>query len=308
MGVIYGLENIASMEGHRAVAIGVFDGVHCGHRAIFEKLVEAAGLQGLMSSALTFDKHPAELLAPQRAPKYINTLEQRIELIQTLGVDEVLVSEFSHELASLGRDEFIEKILRETLHAKHLVVGANFRFGKNREGDIRYLKSALIGLGIGITVVPDVIIGGGAVSSTRTRLLISRGEVADAAALLGSRFTLRGEVVKGEQIGRILGFSTANIAVAERQLIPAGGVYGVESTINGSIYGGVCNIGSRPTFSGKSLTIEAHFVGLNADIYGEMLDVVFCKRLRDEIAFESPERLIDQIRKDIEMASAACAS
>ncbi|MCX6345668.1 MAG: bifunctional riboflavin kinase/FAD synthetase [Armatimonadetes bacterium] len=308
MGVIYGLENIALVEGYRAVAIGVFDGVHWGHRAIFEKLVEAARLQGLKSSALTFDKHPAELLAPQRAPNYINTLEQRIEIIQALGVDEVVVSEFSHELASLERDEFINQILVETLHAKHVVVGANFKFGKNRQGDIRYLKSALIGLGIGISVVPAVIIGGRPVSSTRTRLLISRGKVAEAAILLGRRFTLRGEVVKGEKIGRTLGFSTANIAVADRQLIPVGGVYAVETTINGSRYGGVCNIGNRPTFSGKSLTIEAHFVGFNANIYGEMLDVVFCKRLRDEMTFESPERLADQIRKDIEMASAACAS
>lgn len=303
MSVVYGLENVAATKNERVVAIGVFDGVHWGHRAIFERLREVAQERNLTSAALTFKKHPAELLAPDKAPLYINTLDQRIELIKSLNVDEVIVAEFSQELATLPRDEFIKRILVDTLQARHVVVGANFRFAKDREGDIRYLKEELPRLGIGFSVVSAVVISGGPVSSTRIRKLIGRGEVAEAATLLGRHFALRGTVVAGEQIGRSIGFPTANISVEDRQLVPARGVYAVESTINGKMHVGVCNIGNRPTFGGISQTIEVHFIGFDDDIYGETLDIEFCRRIRDEMAFDSPEKLVEQIKKDVEMAS-----
>lgn len=302
MSVIYGLENVPKDFPVCAVAVGVFDGVHWGHRAIFKKLIDTAKESGMRSVALTFDKHPTELLAPTRAPYYINTLDQRVELISALGVDDVVVTNFNPYLASLEPEDFVRNIIKDALHAKHVVVGSNFRFGKNRAGDTRYLTEKADSFGLGIDVVTSVIINGGPVSSTRIRALISGGQVEDAAKLLSRRFALRGTVVIGEQIGRTIGFPTANIQTAPRQLIPASGVYAVELCIGNTLYDGVCNIGCRPTFSGEMETVEVHISGFQGNIYGETLDVCFIRRLRDEMTFESPEHLAEQIRKDLERA------
>ncbi|MCE5313672.1 MAG: bifunctional riboflavin kinase/FAD synthetase [Armatimonadota bacterium] len=298
--MIYGLENVDAADTECAVAIGVFDGVHWGHRAIFEQLLRIARERGLTSAALTFDRHPTEILSPTRAPQYISTLDQRIEMIESIGVDKVIVAEFNHELAGLSRDEFVNTILVNNLRARQVVVGSNFRFGKGREGDTRYLIEVASKVGIGVSIVPSVIVDGGPASSTRIRALISRGDVAEAAKLLGRRFALRGTVVRGQQIGRTLGFPTANLHVSPRQVIPARGVYVVESVIGATTYSGLCNIGNRPTFVGLQDTIEVHYSDFEGDVYGATLDVVFCRRLRDEMAFESPEKLVEQIKRDLE--------
>lgn len=300
MNVVYGLDKVQPKSEGAAVAVGVFDGVHWGHRAIFDRLIEVARENRVPSIALTFDRHPAELLAPAMAPNYICTLDQRIELIAALGVEEIVVAEFNRELAELTPELFLRNVIRARLGAKYIVVGSNFRFGKNREGDIRYLSSVGPTLGIGVHIVPSVIIGGGPVSSTRVRALIGRGDVEDAAKLLGRYFALRGTVVPGRRMGREIGFPTANIETSPRQLVPARGVYAVESTIGKSTYKGVCNIGTRPTFGNGTETIEVHFMGFRGNIYGQTLDVVFHRRLRDEMVFESPEKLAEQIRRDLE--------
>ena len=303
MTVIHGLENISQEPNGRVLAVGVFDGVHWGHRAVFEKLLTVAERAHLTSAVLTFERHPAELLSPTRAPDYINTLDQRIELIEAAGVREITVADFTPELASLPHQRFVETVLLHTLNAKHVVVGSNFRFGKGRKGDVRSLTSAAPRLGFDLTVVPAVIVGGGPVSSTRVRALIGRGDVADASRLLGRRFALRGDVVMGEQLGRTLGFPTANVHTAARQLLPGTGVYAVEVTLDLTTYGGVCNIGSRPTFGGGGgESVEVHLAGFQEDIYGRTIDVVFFRRLRDEMVFESPEHLANQIREDLERA------
>ena len=167
---------------------------------------------------------------------------------------------------------------------------------------MRYLAKALPALHTDIAIVPAVVIAGGPVSSTRIRSLVSKGDVVGAAKLLGRRFALRGKVMLGRQVGRTIGFPTANIQTGPRQLAPARGVYVVESTIGKTTYSGVCNIGCRPTFDGGADTIEVHLAGFDGDMYGHTLDVVFCRRLRDEMTFDSPERLVEQIRKDIEKA------
>ena len=306
MSAIYGLENVSSDMKDSAVAVGVFDGVHWGHRAIFRQLVDISSKSGIKAIAMTFDKHPAELLAPNAAPYYINTIDQRIELIKCTGVDEVVVAEFNHALAELTHEEFMQQILLGTLNARHIVVGSNFRFGKERRGDIRYMTAEAPKLGIEISVVPAVIINGGPVSSTRIRALISRGDVSDAAKLLGRRFILRGTVVSGKQLGRQLGFPTANMQTNARQIVPARGVYAVEALVGKSTYSGVCNIGCNPTFGIGPETIEVHLMGFEGDIYGETLDVIFCRRLRDEMVFESPEKLVEQIRDDLKRAAGKC--
>jgi len=306
MGVIYGIDDVPVEPRGRAVAVGVFDGVHWGHRAIFGELLSTAGLAGLEPVALTFDKHPAEVLAPNRAPLYINTLDQRVELINAAGVETVIVAEFSHELANISREDFLKSILRDKLQVRHIVVGSNFRFVRDREGDVRYLAEAGPPLGISITHVAAVIVNEGPVSSTRIRAMIGRGDVENASKLLGRRFALRGEVVMGRQVGRTIGFPTANIRTAPRQLIPARGVYAVEVIIGRTAYPGVCNIGHRPTFDSGALTVEVHLAGFEGNIYGQRLDVIFCRRLRDEMVFESPESLAEQIRRDLDHALGSC--
>lgn len=306
MSVIYGLENVPRDPKGRAVAIGVFDGVHWGHKAIFERLTAEAAEAGIPALALTFEKHPAELLAPTRAPLYINTLEQRVEMIAAEGIDSVVVADFTPELAGLPRDEFLALVLRDRLQCKRVVVGSNFRFGKNREGDVRFLNAMAPSLGMSATIVPAVIVDGGPASSTRVRALVGRGDVESASTLLGRRFALRGVVVQGKQIGRSIGYPTANIQTGPKQLIPGGGVYAVEVRVGRALYPGVCSIGTRPTFDGQNVTVEVHLSGFEGNLYGECLDVVFCRRLRDEAKFESPEQLAEQIGRDVMRATNAC--
>lgn len=308
MSVIYGIDKMPQDAPESAVAVGVFDGVHWGHRAVFSRLMQTAAESGLTSVALTFDKHPAELLAPMRAPAYINTLEQRIELIAATGVEDIVVAEFDPELAGLTRDEFLQEVLRRKLRCRHIVVGSNFRFGRNREGDIRHLEAAAPALGIQVTTVPAVIIDGAPVNSTRIRAQIERGDVEAAARLLGRRFVLRGVVVTGRKLGRSLGFPTANLQTGPRQLLPAKGVYVVQVELAGAVRTAVSNVGVRPTFEGGGVSVEVHVPGFEGDIYGQTLDVVFCRRLRDEMTFEAPEKLAEQIRLDLERAAHGCES
>lgn len=306
MSVIYGLENVAREPKGRAVAVGVFDGVHWGHKAILERLNTEASDAGVEPLALTFDRHPAELLAPTRAPLYINTLEQRVELMQTAGADSIVVAAFNHELADLPREEFLSSVLRDRLQCRRIVVGSNFRFGKDREGDTRYLSEAGPALGMRVAIVPAVIVSEGPVSSTRIRAMIARGDVESASKLLGRRFALRGEVVQGRQVGRTIGFPTANIETAPRQLVPGHGVYAIEASVGMTAYPGVCSIGTRPTFDGQTVTVEVHLSGFEGNLYGERLDVAFCRRLRGEMKFESAEHLAEQIRQDLKHAIDGC--
>lgn len=254
------------------------------------------------TACLTFETHPTELLAPTRAPEYISTLDQRVELILATGIDDVIVTGFTREIAEMPRADFVGRVLIDALGARRLVVGANFRFGKGRTGDIRYLVAEGPGMGLEVEAVPAVMIGGGPVSSTRIRAMVGRGDVEEAAKLLGRRFTLRGTVVAGRKVGRKLGFPTANLSVAPRQLLPSQGVYAVEVQIDHTAHPGVCNIGHRPTFGGQERSVEVHLGGFDGDIYGRTLDVGFVRRLRDEMMFDSPERLAEQIRIDVQRA------
>ncbi|MDH7601258.1 MAG: bifunctional riboflavin kinase/FAD synthetase [Armatimonadota bacterium] len=302
MEVVHGLKNVPQSFKGGAIAIGFFDGVHWGHRAIFDRLLDVSRNAGISGIAFTFDRHPAELLAPEAAPPYITTLPQRIELIREAGVERILIAEFEPDLALLTPHEFLRKIVSQLLSAKYVVVGSNFRFGRNREGDIRYLSSVATEFGFELSVVPSVIIDGAPVSSTRIRLIISRGDVELASKLLGRWFVLRGTVVPGDRIGRTIGFPTANIQTEPRQLIPAHGVYTVQTRIDGSVYNGLCYIGRRPTFRDTRETVEVHVMGYSGDLYGHVLDVAFLRRLRGEMVFKSADELAEQIRKDMQRA------
>ncbi len=305
MSVVYGLDSVSVNPERSAVALGVFDAVHWGHRAIFTKLLDVAGKTGLTSKVLTFDKSPTELLAPERAPHYITTLEQRVELIAAIGVEEVIVVEFDRAFAELEPEEFLGGVLGRRLNAGAVIVGSNFRFGKGRTGDIRYLAARIGEIRSQLHVVPSVIVDGAPVSSTRVRSLVSAGSVEAASALLGRHFTLRGVVVQGRQVGRSIGFPTANIQCERRQQLPAKGVYIVQCIVDGTRYDGLCNVGTNPTFGLDTLSVEVHLSAFEGNLYGKTLDVGFVRRLRSEMVFDSPDKLVEQIRQDLGQLGAA---
>lgn len=293
--------------GRSAVAIGVFDGVHVGHRRLLGILRDEAKRSGGQSVVLTFERHPSELVAPAHAPMYINTLEQRVRYLEEAGADVVIVVRFDREFAGLEPEEFIRDVLVNKLGAGAVVVGPNFMFGKNRSGNVNTLQELGSKYALSVLVVPPLLVGGEFVSSTRVRGLIAEGDISTAAELLGRNFTLVGTIVHGERIGHRIGFPTANVAVEEKQIVPANGVYAAAFTVQGKRHElSVVSVGTRPTIGGRPRSIEVHIPGFKGNIYGETVEVEFKRRLRSEQKFDSLEALADQISKDIEAARLCC--
>lgn len=285
-----------------AVSIGMFDGVHLGHRTLLAALRSQAERIGGLAVVLTFDTHPLETLAPERAPRCITTLEQKVRLLEEAGADLVVVAAFDRAFAELTPEEFVDQVLISRLKAAAVVVGANFRFGRKRSGDVDRLRALGRERGFEVVSVEPVIVHGSPVSSTRVRNAIERGDVEMAAQLLGRPFTMLGRVVKGLGLGRKLGFPTANVEVVPRQIVPRNGVYAVRALVAGRSYPGVCSIGTRPTLDGTDRTIEIYIDGFEGNIYDAEIGTAFYSRLRDEVRFESLESLAAQISKDVEEA------
>jgi riboflavin kinase/FMN adenylyltransferase len=276
----------------RAVAIGTFDGVHRGHQAV----VEAARATGLRSAVVTFDPHPRAVLGYE--VRLLCPFERRLELLLALGPDDVLVCEFTPELARLRPEEFVDAVLRP-LGARVVLAGDDFRFGAGRGGDLALLR----GLGFDVRVVPFVE----GVSSSRIRELLARGEVGEAAALLGRPPEVEGTVVAGDQRGGTLGFPTANLAVDPELLVPAYGIYAGETRFpdGDDGYRTAVSIGVNPHYGGVERRIEAFLLDFDGDLYGRRMRVELWKRLRDERAFRSEAELVEQIAADVEAARAA---
>ena len=276
----------------RHVAIGTFDGVHRGHQAVIEGA----------DTVLTFDPHPLEVLHPAALPKLIMPFDVKRDVIDGLGVEELVVIPFDREFAQLSAADFIEKVLIERLGAERVSVGENFRFGAKAQGDPAMLASRPE---FETRVVPLVEVDGETVSSTRIRALIAAGEMEPAQRCLGAPFMVEGTVVEGDQRGRELGFPTANIVPDDRFAIPGHGVYaafanGVPAAVN---------VGVRPTFeSGRGVLIETYLIDREDDLYGTVLRVAFVSRLRGERRFPGVEELIAQMRIDVEDARRVCAS
>ena len=276
----------------RHVAIGTFDGVHLGHQAV----IDAA------DTVLTFDPHPLEILHPAALPKLIMPFEVKRDVIEGLGVDELVVIPFDREFATLPAEGFIEKVLIERLGAERVSVGENFRFGARAQGDSRMLASRPE---FETRVVPLVEVDGETVSSTRIRALVAAGDMEAARHCLGAPFMVEGTVVSGDGRGRELGFPTANIVPEDRLAIPGHGVYaafanGVPAAVN---------VGVRPTFdTGRGVLIEAHVIDRDEDLYGKTLRVAFVARLRGEKRFADADDLVAQMRRDVEEAKHVCAS
>jgi riboflavin kinase/FMN adenylyltransferase len=302
MEVIRGSQNIPENLKGAFVTIGNFDGVHLGHQFIFRKLVEEARRAGRPAVAISFDPHPKMVLHPERRPFYlITTPEEKIGLLAGLGIDAFILIPFSVEYARMTADAFVRGILWERLRIRRILIGHDYTFGREREGNGAFLTEAGRRLGFEVKVMNAFGVGDTVISSTKIREALLAGEVRFAATLLGRPYNLGGRVVSGNHRGVRLGFPTANI-VPDKELVPAGGVYAVRVLRKGKRHDGVLNIGFNPTFADKKSSVEVHIFDFQQDIYGETLEILFIERIRDEVRFESPEKLIVQIGRDIDRA------
>ncbi len=285
-----------------AVTVGNFDGVHRGHRSLVEAAVRQARERRGTAVALTFDPHPSRVLSPDRAPSTLMTLDQRAEALAALGIECLAVLPFTFELSRESAADFARKVLREAMGARVVVVGENFRFGRGREGDLAALGESL---GFAVLGTPPVVHEGAPISSTRIREALARGAVRAARDMLGRRFFVDGTVVRGVGRGREIGLPTANLAVLNETL-PARGVYACRcrelGEAGGALHPAVVNIGHRPTFGGGALSVEAHLLDFDGDLYGRALRIEFEERLREERTFAGPEALVAQVRDDVARA------
>lgn len=285
------------------LTIGVFDGVHLGHQHLIKRLKKQAAERELLSGVVTFRGHPEEVLYPQMELTFLTSLEERISLIQNLGVEFIAVLSFTAEIAQLSARQFIS-LLKEQLRMQGLVIGPDFALGRGREGNATVLKALGQELDFTVTSVPQLTVEGQLVSSTRIRETLSRGDIKQVARLLGRHFTLSGVVVTGGERGRVLGFPTANIAPEPGRALPADGVYVTWAQVDSKLYRAVTNIGIRPTFGGGERTIETYVLDFNGDLYGRKVALQFIERVRGEIQFATPEELQQQIDSDVERARA----
>ena len=280
------------------LALGVFDGVHVGHRAVIEAARQQVESHGGNCVVVTFDPHPIRVLAPERAPRQLlASLDHKARLLEKIHVDALLALPFTREFAQISATDFIESLVRHQ-HVTTIAVGEDWRFGKGREGEVSFLRRIGEKLGFQVIALPPVMHQGERISSTRIRQSIRDGAMANAAEMLGRPYGIEGLVVKGQQLGRTLGFPTANIALGEEQL-PPDGVWAVRGHGDGHAWQGVANLGNRPTVDGLTRVFEVHLFDHDSDLYGKMLEVEFVKHLRPEQKFPSLDALREQITKDV---------
>lgn len=291
--------------GKTSVTIGNFDGVHLGHRHLLAQVVEDARAHNRTPAVVTFQPHPRQVLTPDIRIRYISSWEERLALLENIGVELVAVVRFTPEVAALSAEAFVRALI-DRLGMESLWVGPDFALGHGREGDIPYLQTLAQRLGFAMHVVPPFEVDGEPVHSSRIRYLIGEvGDVRAAARLLGRCFSLSGIVVHGDGRGRQIGIPTANLAVAPNRLLPANGVYATWAILNGERWPSATNVGVRPTVSGENpiRTVETHIIGLQRDIYYQFVRLVFVERLRAEKRFNSIDELKAQIRKDVAQAA-----
>jgi riboflavin kinase/FMN adenylyltransferase len=280
-----------------AITIGNFDGVHLGHREILRRVVERARVENLLATVVTFDPHPLRVLRPDEAPLLLLTLEQRLAEIERLGIDAVLVLRFDAELARLSPQEFVEQIVVGTLRTKAMLLGENFRFGHRGAGDVVLLREFGREFGFEVECIDPVVCRGEIVSSSTIRRAVCEGRLIDAGRFLGRPYSLVGEVVSGSGLGRKFVVPTLNLRTAQ-ELLPRMGVYATEVLVDGRKFRAVTNVGMRPTFSGKALSVESFLFDFDQEITWGPLEVRFFSRLRDEMKFSGAEALRAQILLD----------
>ena len=316
MEVVQGSESIERKLRSPVLTIGNFDGLHLGHRAIMQIVTERAHALGGESVVHTFEPHPRKVVRPETAPKLLATLEQKLELLEGLGVDVAIVEPFDRDFMAVTPDRFVREYIHARIAPVELYVGYDFHFGRDREGSMRLLTELGPRLGFSVTIIPEVTVAGRDVNSTRIRDLLGEGAVSEVAQLLGRRFSVRGEVVVGDRRGRTLGFPTANLR-CENEILPASGVYAGELVLlddgpaplaRGVRLPVVTNVGIRPTFNDeRGLLAEAHVIDFDGDsgdleLYDRRVELRFDERLRGELKFAGPEALREQIARDVDSA------
>jgi riboflavin kinase / FMN adenylyltransferase len=286
-------------SGRRAVlSVGNFDGLHLGHQRILRQVIERAQAQQSIASVITFDPHPLKVLRPGQAPPLVETIDQRMERFDAMGLEAALVLRFDRALAALSPEEFVRGVLVEELKTAAVLVGQNFRFGHRQEGNVETLTELGRRLGFSVQIVEPVAIDGEFVSSSAVRNAVTEGRVAHAARLLGRPFALTGEIIRGAGRGATVVFPTLNLA-PEQELLPKAGVYATETCVEGRLYRSATNVGFRPTFDGTLLGVESHLFDFSREITEGRLEVRFWERLRDERKFSGPAELRSQIAADL---------
>ncbi len=302
MQLVRGLHNLRPEHRGCAATIGSFDGLHLGHQAVLAQLAEQGGERGLPVTLITFEPQPREYFMPQSAPPRLTRFREKLEVLRHCQVDRVVCLRFNSDLAGLTANEFIQRILLDGLAVKYLVVGDDFRFGKQRAGNFSLLEQAGNTHGFPVAKMRTFNVGDQRVSSTRIRSALQVGDLAGAEALLGRPFWMSGRVAHGDKRGRTIGFPTANIFL-HRTAVPVDGVFAVEMRgLDDTPIPGVANVGTRPTVGGTRALLEVHLFDFDRDIYGRHVQVSFLKKLRAEYKFESFQHLKEQIQRDATQA------
>ncbi len=302
MELVLGIDKIMKRHKRGILALGTFDGLHLGHQKVIKSLKRRAQDLRKKSIVLTFDIHPLKTIDPAKCPPLLTPKEEKINLIQDLGIDTLVLTNFDRKFASLSPEKFIRDILVSKLSIREVFVGKNFTYGKGAIGNIAFLRSKAREYGFKVRVIPLVKIGKKAISSTAIRELIRRGTVKKAAKLLGRPYTLYGRIVRGESRGKGLGYPTANIR-PHYEMIPSDGVYLGRIRVRGRDWDGLLNIGTQPTFHKRGTRIiEAYIFDFHGRVYGQDIKVGFLEKIRDEIIFKNPEALKAQIERDIARA------
>ena len=282
------------------LTVGTFDGVHRGHQDVIARLVDRARTARLPSMLVTFEPHPLEVVNPAVAPLLLTTRVEKLAVLAATGVDLVAILPFTSELSALSAEEFVDRCLLDRLRMRELLIGHDHGFGRGREGDVDTLRTLGAARGFVVEVVPPVRTAAGeTISSSRIRRAVATGDLEEAVECLGRRYSVMGPVVPGEARGRTLGFRTVNVEPGSpRKLLPPDGVYAVEVRTARGSFGGMLNLGARPTFGDPRRTIEAHMFDVDADFYGDVVEVAFVDRLRDVVRFDGPEALRTQLAAD----------
>jgi riboflavin kinase / FMN adenylyltransferase len=302
METIRSVSELSSLPGPLFLAIGVFDGVHLGHKAVISTSAEHAQAADGTPIVVTFDPHPEKVLRPAAAPHLLTATEHKIALIRDLGVEHLLVIKFDERFAATEPEDFVRQLVEHSKPLREICVGHEWAFGRNRRGNLELLKKLGAQFNFNVVGIPPVSVNGELVSSTTIRRAIEAGDLKKAADMLGREYTILGTVVRGDNLGKKIGFPTANLSAHSEQF-PPNGVYIAEAKLDGVAYPGVVNLGYRPTMSGqKERVLEIHLLDFDRDVYGSDLELRFLGYLRPEKKFDSVEALTRQIEADVTQA------
>jgi len=302
MQILRSIPELSRLPGPLFLAIGVFDGVHLGHQAVISTSAEHARAANGTPVVVTFDPHPEKVLRPDKAPHLLTGAEHKIALTRTFGVRHLLIIAFDKQFAATEPEDFVQQLVQHSNPLREICVGHKWSFGKNRRGNLQVLTKLGAEFDFNVVGIPPVTVNGEIVSSTTIRRAVEAGDLKKAAAMLGREYTILGTVVRGDDLGKKIGFPTANLSAHSEQF-PPNGVYFAEAKLDGIVYPGVVNLGYRPTVSSKSdRVLEIHLLDFDRDIYGKDLELRFVRYLRPEKKFENIDALVRQIGRDVKQA------